>query len=122
MPFARGIHYPLYVCRLSDVWSRTTIGLDLLEEGSVNHNLAVDGFLNRLPILHVKGRAMVVAMVGAPQRNELSTALDKVSPGPFFVSMILKGKSLKGIDALYPMEFGNFELDCGFAKLSIIKV
>jgi hypothetical protein len=122
MPFARGMHYPLHVRRLSDTQSRTTIGLYLLEEGSVNHNRAVDGFLNRLPVLHVKGRAMAAPMVSAPQRNELSTALNKVSPGLFFVSMILKGKSLKSTNALRPMEFRNFELDRGFAKLSIVKV
>ena len=86
MPFTRGIPYPLLVRWYSDTQSRTTIGIDLLEEGSVNHDPAVDGFLNRVPILiHEKGRAIAVAMVGASQSHELSTALEKVSPNITFV-------------------------------------
>ena len=115
--------YPLLVRWYSDTRSRTTIGIDLLEEGSVNHDPAVDGFLNGVPILiHEKGRAMAVAMVGASQGHELSTALDKVSRDPVDVPMVLKRKSLKGIDALCPLEFWNFELDRGFAQLLTVKV
>jgi hypothetical protein len=65
---------------------------------------------------------MAVATVGASQGNELSTALDKVGFGLVYVTMILKRKSLKGIDALCPLEFWNFELDRGFAQLLTIKV
>jgi len=122
MLFAKGTYYPLHVCRLSDARPKTTIRLDLLEESSINHNQAVNRFLNRLPVLYVKGRAIAAAMISSPQRNELSAALDKVSPSLFFVSMILKGKSLKGIDALCPVEFRDSELDRGFAKLSIVEV
>jgi hypothetical protein len=123
MPFTRGTPYPLHVRWYSDTGPRTTIGIDLLEEGSVNHDPAVDGFLNGVPhFIHEKGRSMAVAMVGAPQGRELSTALDKVSLDPVYVPMILKRKSLKGIDALCLVEFGDSELDRGFAKLSIVEV
>jgi hypothetical protein len=79
--------------------------------------------LNRLPpLIHEKGRAVVVAMVGAPQGHELSTTLDKVSLDLVYIPMILKRKSYKGINVLCPLEFWNFELDRGFPKLFIVKV
>jgi hypothetical protein len=82
-----------------------------LEEGSVDHDPAIDRYSNRLIILHEKGRSMVVAMVGASQGHELSTALDKVSPNPLFVPMILQRKSFKSVNALRPKEFGKLNLD-----------
>jgi hypothetical protein len=123
MPFTRGILYPLFVHWYSDTQSRTTIGIDLLEEGSVNHDPAVDRFLNRVSILiHEKGRAIAVAMVEASQSYKLLTVLDKVSCDPVDISMILKRKSLKDIDMLCLLEFWNFELDQGFAQLLTVKV
>jgi hypothetical protein len=86
-----------------------------LEEGSVDHHLAINRFLNHFVFVYVKRTPMAVAMVGAFQGNELSTALDKVGFGLVYVTMVLKRKSLKGIDALGPMEFGDFELSLSFA-------
>ena len=98
------------------MWSRTTIRINLLEEGNVNHNLAVNRFLNKVPILiYKKGRAIAVAIVRASQLHKLLTTLDKVSCNLVNVFIILKRKSLKGIDALCLLEFWNFELDQGFA-------
>ena len=65
---------------------------------------------------------MAVAMVEAPQGNELFTALNKVSLDLVYVPMILKRKTLKGIYALRPMELRNFELDLGFAQFFVVKV
>jgi hypothetical protein len=54
-------------------------------------------------------------MVRASQGNELSTALDKVSFGLVYIAIVLKRKSLKDIDILGSMEFGDFELGLSFA-------
>ncbi len=95
----------------SDARSRATIGINLLEEGSVNHDQAVDGYSNRLPSPYEEGGAMAVAMVGASQEQELSTAFDKVSPDPPYVSMILQRKSFKSVDWLCPKEFMPISMD-----------
>jgi hypothetical protein len=86
-----------------------------LEEGGVDYYLAINRFLNYFVFVYVKRTPMAVAMVGTSQGNELLTVLDKVGFDLIYVAMVLKRKSLKGIDALGPIEFGNFELDLGFA-------
>ena len=93
-----------------------------MEESSVDHYLAIDKFLNYLVFLYVKGSPMVVAMVGASQLNSLSTTFNKVSLDLVYIPMILKWKSLKGVNALSPMKFWNFGLDLSFAKLFAVKV
>jgi hypothetical protein len=61
MPFTKGILYPQW---FSDTRSRVTIRINLLEEGSVNYDPAVDKYLNKLLLLNVKGRTMAIAIVG----------------------------------------------------------
>jgi len=57
---------------------------------------------------------IVVVIVGASQGNELSTALDKVGFSLSYIAIILKRKSLKGINALGPIEFKDFKLSLSF--------
>jgi hypothetical protein len=93
-----------------------------LEEGSVDHYSAINRFLNHLVFVYIKGAPTAVAMVRASQGIKLSATLDKVSLDLVYIAMILKRKSLKGVDVLRSMEFGNFEFDISFAQPFAIKV
>jgi len=64
-----------------------------------------------LILIYKKGKAIAIAIVRASQLHELLIILNKVSYNLVNVLIILKRKSLKGINALCPLEFWNFELD-----------
>lgn len=78
MPFEESTAVRPFLHQLLGLWSRV-VRAHLQEESSVEHDLAGDGNLDRLFLLHIEGLTMVVTTVSSQYGDELSAALDELS-------------------------------------------
>jgi len=94
----------------------------LLEKDRIDHDSAVDGYLDRLSFAHIEGVASVLTMVNAHQGYKLSTAFDKTCFDLVLVRMVLERKGVKRVDPLHSTELQNGKLDWGLPERFAIEI
>ena len=82
-----------------------------MEKDPIDHDPAIDGYLDRLPFAHVEGISSVLTMVNAHQGHKLSTTFDEMCLDLMFVRMILERKGVKRADPLCHAELQNGKLN-----------
>lgn len=92
------------------------VRIHLPEESSIQHNPAVDGYLDGLPVLHVKCRTLAVTVLSSEHGDEFPAAFNEMGFHLHFVPMILKRECVQCADALFPTEFHNGKIDGRFPK------
>jgi hypothetical protein len=56
------------------------IWVHLPEEGRIDHDPAIDRYLNDFSLIHIKCFALAMTMINTQQGDKLLTTLDKVNP------------------------------------------
>jgi len=95
------------VVSINDDRGPEIVWIHLPKAGGINHDPTIDTYFYWLSLAHIKGTAIAVTMVSAPQVHELQSASKEVGPNLCGLRMILERESRQGVDTLCPTELGD---------------